>query len=381
MSTKLKAGTSTSGAVLDADTTGILELQSGSTPTTAITIDASRNVGIGTASPATKLDVSNSNGRNARIGGLQISGTTSTADAGNNFISSGAYWNGTNYTATSTTAVNHQLGNGISIFYTDSGLTAGNTFTATERMRIDASGNVGIGTSNPQSYLHIPATSGLTPQIKLGATSSYQLQVGYNNSAEYGFLQAYAANLSTPDDIVINPSGGNLLVGTTSATGKISVDITGNTYGVFSNNTNTSTTSTYLFWGYTNTGSKFMVYGNGGIANYSANNSNLSDRNVKKDFAPAKPYLDTICAIPVQTFKYIDQEDNELNLGVVAQDVQAVAPELVTESNWGSKDDPKMCLSIYQTDLQYALMKAIQELNAKVDAQATTIAELQARTA
>ena len=44
MSTKLKAGTATSGAVIDADTTGILELQSGSTPTTAVTIDASQNV-------------------------------------------------------------------------------------------------------------------------------------------------------------------------------------------------------------------------------------------------------------------------------------------------------------------------------------------------
>lgn len=43
MSTKLKAGTATSGAVIDADTTGILELQSGSTPTTAITVDASQN--------------------------------------------------------------------------------------------------------------------------------------------------------------------------------------------------------------------------------------------------------------------------------------------------------------------------------------------------
>jgi hypothetical protein len=85
------------------------------------------------------------------------------------------------------------------------------------RLAIQAgTGNVGIGTSSPQSLLHIQSTSGLTPQIKCGAASSYQLQIGYNNSAEYGFLQAYAANLSTPDDIVINPSGGNLLVGTTS---------------------------------------------------------------------------------------------------------------------------------------------------------------------
>ena len=54
---------------------------------------------------------------------------------------------------------------------------------------------------------------------------------------------------------------------------------------------------------------------------------------------------------------------------MVAQDVQNVAPELVTESNWaGPDDEPKMRLSIYQTDLQYALMKALQELKAEFDA-------------
>jgi hypothetical protein len=63
-----------------------------------------------------------------------------------------------------------------------------------------------------------------------------------------------------------------------------------------------------------------------------------------------------------------DQTDSDLNLGVIAQDVQAVAPELITESNWGTETNPKMRLSIYQTDLQYALMKCIQELKAEVDA-------------
>ena len=38
-----------------------------------------------------------------------------------------------------------------------------------------------------------------------------------------------------------------------------------------------------------------------------------------------------------------------------------------------------MRLSIYQTDLQYALMKSIQELKAIVDAQATRIASLEAK--
>ena len=84
-------------------------------------------------------------------------------------------------------------------------------------------------------------------------------------------------------------------------------------------------------------GFRFQVRSNGGLANYSANDVNLSDRREKTNFAPATSYLNKICAIPVQTFNYIDQnleEDGGLTLGVVAQDVQAVAPELVMESNW-----------------------------------------------
>jgi hypothetical protein len=124
---------------------------------------------------------------------------------------------------------------------------------------------------------------------------------------------------------------------------------------------------------------RFAFFSNGGLHNYQANNSNLSDRREKTNFEPAGSYLEKICAIPVQTFNYIDQnmeEDGGLTLGVVAQDVQAVAPELVTESDWGTKEEPKMRLSIYQTDLQYALMKSIQELKAIVDAQAAEIATL-----
>jgi hypothetical protein len=118
-----------------------------------------------------------------------------------------------------------------------------------------------------------------------------------------------------------------------------------------------------------NTTERFSFVSNGGLRNYSANNVNLSDRREKTNFAPAKNYLDTICAIPVQTFNYIDQAEDDpgLTLGVVAQDVQEVAPELVMESNWGTQEDPKMRFAIYQTDLQYALMKSIQELKAELD--------------
>jgi len=127
---------------------------------------------------------------------------------------------------------------------------------------------------------------------------------------------------------------------------------------------------------------KFYVQGNGGIANFSANNTNLSDRREKTNFAPAGEYLSKICNIPVQTFNFIDQnleEDGDLTLGVVAQDVQKVAPELTAETNWGTEEEPKMRLSIYQTDLQYALMKCIQEQQALITSLTARITALEGK--
>ena len=146
----------------------------------------------------------------------------------------------------------------------------------------------------------------------------------------------------------------------------------------FSSSTPNNTSA--RFWHATDsTATRAYLLSNGGIGNYSANNVNLSDRREKTDFNPAGEYLSKICAVPVQTFKYLGQTDSELNLGVVAQDVQVVAPELVTESNWGTEENPKMRLSIYQTDLQYALMKCIQEQQALITQQATAITTLTTR--
>jgi hypothetical protein len=198
-------------------------------------------------------------------------------------------------------------------------------------------------------------------------------------------------------------SSGNFLVGTTSNLGSSRFAVVGNVSNhmvSFRNDNNSTpsgldiiynaaapnnTTNTFC-QGRDTSAVRFEFRSNGGLANFSGNNVNLSDRREKTNFAPAGEWLPKICAIPVQTFNYADQnleEDPGLTLGVVAQDVQAVAPELVMESNWGTQDDPKMRLSIYQTDLQYALMKCIQEqqalinsLTARMDAQAAEIAAL-----
>jgi hypothetical protein len=120
------------------------------------------------------------------------------------------------------------------------------------------------------------------------------------------------------------------------------------------------------------TNGSFVMYvsTNGGISNYSSNNTNLSDQREKKNISIAGNYLDKLCAIPVKTFLYVTDDDSEsLNLGVIAQDVQAIAPELITEDAWPTESEPdRKRLAVYQTDVQYAMLRAIQELNAKHEA-------------
>jgi len=187
-----------------------------------------------------------------------------------------------------------------------------------------------------------------------------------------------------------------LLVGASSTVDSERLNVTqsGQFPIIYANNTNSSNaygiranlatyffnTTSFLFDGIEFSNLRFRVYSNGGIANYSGNDVNLSDEREKKDITLAPNYLDKICQIPVKTFLYINQTDTQKTLGVVAQDVQAIAPELIDETDWSENaDGSKMRLSIYQTDLQYALMKSIQELKAIVDAQAAEIAALKAK--
>ena len=136
-------------------------------------------------------------------------------------------------------------------------------------------------------------------------------------------------------------------------------------YIYYSTDTNDASHAVMRFDGAANV--RYQLFSNGGIANVQANNTNTSDVRLKKNIELAGNYLDKICAIPVKTFLYKDQTDEFLNLGVIAQDVEAVAPELIDSGGFGeTPEDGTPLKAIYQTDLQFALMKAIQELAAKV---------------
>ena len=62
---------------------------------------------------------------------------------------------------------------------------------------------------------------------------------------------------------------------------------------------------------------------------------------------------------------------------MIAQDVEAVAPELVNNEGFGKTPEDGLPLkSIFTTDMQFALMKCIQEQQAIITAQAAQIQQL-----
>jgi hypothetical protein len=179
--------TTTNGLSTSADNSGSLQLATNN-GTTAVTIDTSQNVGIGTSSPLGKLNVSS-----ASFGGTVSSNANQVVaeNSGNAgiTIASGAA----------------SLGN---LFFADSGDTADGfvqydqsgrsmrfgTATA-ERMRIDSSGNLLVGATG---------------------TSANPRTVLYGGSSA-GFIDLARTGTSLND--VINFSNGNGVVGTIRTTG------------------------------------------------------------------------------------------------------------------------------------------------------------------
>ena len=349
--------------------------------------DASGNVGIGTASPNSTLHVYANGAPQAAIN-VQAGASASSAP--------GIY-----LTDSRTGASGHQYslssGGYISSFYlTD--VTASNAV----RLLVDGTGNVGIGTASPGAKLDVTGSIWSRPGNAAGALAIFSADAtsGTNGisitasfvTGGYGPIKF----LTTGTEAMRLDSDGNLLVGATAGfSDKISgfnatnsgwcvsgnnSTTTGFKYGIISRFTAAAPNdaNSFFYFGNDNAATRFYVLANGGIGNYSANNVNLSDQRMKKDIQLAGSYLDKICAIPVKTFLYNDQTDEELNLGVIAQDVDAVAPELIDHSGWKDKDgEATDYLSIYQTDLQYALMKCIQELSAKNDALEARLAKLE----
>jgi len=340
MANTITAGNATNGGTaISSDTSGTLELKTGSTPTTAIAVDASQNVGIGTSSPAMKLDVNGitgwqggTTGQTAQIVGASssingggnlrvLSNTTQAADAG------GALTFGGYYTST-TLSVDFGVIRGAKENSTGgdaAGYLAFGTRPAggnnTERMRIDSSGNLLVGTT---------------------ATNPVGSRVNGLALLNNGAVRARAA-------------------------------LSGDSYFGL------SVTSGVNLYFYTDNGSAFVTGGNiatnGATTAYNA----TSDYRLKTNIQPLTSALSRVSQLRPVTWTWKEgyggtQPECE---GFIAHELQEVLPIAVTgEKDAVDADGKPQYQGIDTSFLVATLTAAIQELKAELDATKAEVAAL-----
>jgi hypothetical protein len=157
-----------------------------------------------------------------------------------------------------------------------------------------------------------------------------------------------------------------------------------NCYGLVINYTNAApnNTGSEFIYCQDNVSQRFSARSNGGLANYSANNANLSDRNVKKDISPAADTWNCIKDWEIVNYRYKDQPDDaDLNLGVIAQQVAESCPEVITvfqQAKEATDDKPAQeeRLGVKEQQMYWMAIKALQEAQVRIEALEADVAQL-----
>jgi hypothetical protein len=295
--------------------------------------------------------------------------------------------------------------------------------TVATRLFISSAGNIGIGTLTPAGKLDIFAGANqillfkaeLANQTSLrfneagngprlftdAATEEFRMQQQYTGT---GFLTFYTG--TTERSRITN--GGFFKASNTGTYSVPSLPIhelcSDQNYPVLRmNNSRTSGSEEMIrqnFSGYSpnNTSSwfiystdasavRFYVTSAGGIGNYQANNVNLSDERTKKDISPLESYWNKFKAIEIVKFKYKDQTHDDFNIGVIAQQVEKVAPEFIDIDGFEKPEldeegniilsDEEPLKSVYTADLHHATIKVLQEAMAKIESLEEKVKQLE----
>jgi len=281
----------------------------------AVLVQADGNVGIGTSSPSGLLKTLNIDGG---AGGSSIA-----LDGGDNF--SVVY---TGATAGDPTSVFSNTG------FKFATATAKDATGFSEKMRIESSGNVtvsaNINLSANDTYVGFPSNG-----------------IYYNNSSDHISVKTGAA-----ERLRIENSG-NLALGTTSS-GSARLRVVGDTSFVcyFSNS---SGTGVYLPPG----GTSWVV---------------ASDERIKDIIEPISDAMSKLSTLRTVMGKYKVDPDGTRRPFLIAQDVQAVFPEVVNK-----QDDEDGTLGVEYTSLIPAMIAGMKEQQTLIEALTARITALEAK--
>ena len=166
---------------------------------TALAIDASGNVGIGTSSPTAKLTVSTSSD-------LQV-----------DLVGANSPYIRLNSSANRESWIMQQIGNSLS---GQGGLRFQNQDSGLDVLYLENNtGYVGIGTTTPVTTLDVRG------RVSIKEDGTSELQFGTSGSSGYAFIEAWdgSSDRSPKLPVAINPWGGNVGIGTLDPQGTLQV--------------------------------------------------------------------------------------------------------------------------------------------------------------
>ena len=142
--------------------------------------------------------------------------------------------------------------------------------------------------------------------------------------------------------------------------------------------TNTSGTGAYYGAIWSNNGNTFSTCGTIQVSGTTTSYNTSSDYRLKENVQPMQNALAKVAQLNPVTYKW--KSDGSDGQGFIAHELQAIFPDAVSGEKDGLKEDGSIMPQGVDTSFLVAtLVASIQELKQIVDAQATEIAELKAK--
>lgn len=271
----------------------------------------------------------------------------------------------------------------------------------------DGNDKVGIGTTGPSELLHVYRPTGFSMiKVETDGTSSSGAQLELNSNGSAGVIGVRndgvfgaSSNLGFrvgPTNAMVITDTGNVGIGTTTPQEQLHLgngvtggairlqgySASGNTYGTISCNgdncffDNSYSSGIELFIQYNGnvgigtTAPSYLLHVNGTAAAVSF--VTLSDLRYKKDIVPLVDVIERVLMLnPVYYYYRVDEYpdkgfDRRRQIGLIAQEVEHVFPDLVSTDSSGYK-------SVAYDKLSVLLIEAVKELKKQVDGKKTVV--------